>query len=227
MRSSWTWLPTPLPTRLSRAPITAVLILALALVAGGFAAGGATVTAQEDGSPAPVIQPIAGGWSLLANTGPAVSPADLLAPIEDLVTAAFTFDPTRRTASAPTARARRPRPISCWSNRGKRCGSSCRPTGWTATSRSWRCRHRRSNLPTTLEPGFTLVGWTGTDGLRVSEALEGLPVRRAYQWEAASQRYRTWSPSLPASARDDFPLEYGAGLWIDLGGDESVVWEQR
>ena len=226
MRSSWTWLPTPLPTRLSRAPITAVLILALALVAGGFAAGGATVTAQEDGSPAPVIQPIAGGWSLLANTGPAVSPADLLAPIEDLVTAAFTFDPTRNRF-----RAYRPgvpeRTDLVLVETGEALWVFVPPARLDGDIAFLEVPASASNLPTTLEPGFTLVGWTGTDGLRVSEATEGLPVRRAYQWEAASQRYRTWIPSLPAAARDDFPLEYGAGLWIDLGGDESVVWEQR
>ena len=200
--------------------------MALALVAGGFAAGGRTVTAQEDGSPAPVIQPIAGGWSLLANTGPAVSPADLLRPIADLVTAAYTFDATqddfltyRPGAPSQTDLLLVESGEALWVLvPADRLDGDIAFLEVPASAR---------NLHATLEPGFTLVGWTGSEGLRVSEATEGLPIRRAYQWEAASQRYRTWIPSLPAAGRDDFPLEYGAGLWIDLGGDESVVWEQR
>ena len=207
-------------------PLAVVLGLALALVAGGWAVGGRTVTAQDADPPARVIQPIAGGWSLLANTGPATSPADLLAPIEDLVTAAFTFDATQ-----DDFRAYRPGTPAPTDLRVVEAGQALwvfvPPDRLDGDIAFLELPASVRDLPTTLEPGFTLVGWTGTDGLRVSAALAGLPVRRAYQWEAASQRYRTWSPSLPASARDDFPLEYGAGVWIDLGGDDSVVWEQR
>ena len=207
-------------------PLSVVLVLALALVAAGWAVGGRTVTAQDADPPARVIQPIAGGWSLLANTGPATSPADLLAPIEDLVTAAFTFDATQ-----DDFRAYRPGTPAPTDLRVVEAGQALwvfvPPDRLDGDIAFLELPGSERNLPATLEPGFTLVGWTGTDGLRVSAALEGLPVRRAYQWEAASQRYRTWSPSLPASARDDFPLEYGAGVWIDLGGDDSVVWEQR
>ena len=207
-------------------PLSVVLLLALALVAAGWAAGGRTVTAQDAESRALVIQPIAGGWSLLANTGPAASPADLLAPIEDLVTSAFTFDPIRDRFRAyrPDAPARTD---LVQVETGEALWVFVPPDRLDGDIAFLELPAAARDLPATLEPGFTLVGWTGTDGLRISEATEGLPVRRAYQWEAASQRYRTWIPSLPASARDDFPLEYGAGVWIDLGGDESVVWMQR
>jgi len=83
------------------------------------------------------------------------------------------------------------------------------------------------HLPATLEPGFTLVGWTGTDGLRISRATEGLPVWRAYQWDGVSQRYRVWDPRVSEGSRDDFPLEYGSGLWIDVRGSAPVDWHQR
>ena len=207
-------------------PLAVVLGLALALVAGGWAVGVRTVTAQDADPPARVIQPIVGGWSLLANTGPATSPADLLAPIEDLVTAAFTFDATQ-----DGWRAYRPGTPAPTDLRVVEAGQALwvfvPPARLDGDIAFLEVPASARNLPTTLEPGFTLVGWTGTDGLRVSAALEGLPVRRAYQWEAVSQRYRTWSPSPHAAASEDFPLEYGAGLWIDLSGDESVVWMQR
>ena len=207
-------------------PLAVLLVLAIAVVAAGWAAGGRIVSAQDAPSPAPVIQPIAGGWSLLANTGPATSPADLLAPIADLVTAAFTFDP-----AADRFRAYRPglpgQTDLVRVESGQALWVIVPPDRLDGDIAFLEVPASERNLPATLEPGFTLVGWTGTDGLRISEATEGLPVRKAYQWEAASQRYRTWIPSLPAFARDDFPLEYGAGLWIDLGGDEAVVWVQR
>ena len=207
-------------------PLWVLLGVALAVVAAGWAAGGRIVSAQDAPSPAPVIQPIAGGWSLLANTGPATSPADLLAPIEDLVTAAFTFDP-----AADRFRAYRPgvpgQSDLVQVESGQALWVIVPPDRLDGDIAFLELPASARDLPATLEPGFTLVGWTGTDGLRISEATEGLPVRKAYQWEAASQGYRTWIPSLPAFARDDFPLEYGAGLWIDLGGDEAVVWVQR
>ncbi len=207
-------------------PLWVLLGVALAVVAAGWAAGGRIVSAQDAPSPAPVLQPIAGGWSLLANTGPAASPADLLAPIEDLVTAAFTFDP-----AADRFRAYRPgvpgQSDLVQVESGQALWVIVPPDRLDGDIAFLEVPASARDLPATLEPGFTLVGWTGTDGLPISEATEGLPVRKAYQWEAASQRYRTWIPSLPAFARDDFPLEYGAGLWIDLGGDEAVVWVQR
>ena len=205
-------------------PVVAALILALAVA--GAALTGNIATAQDEESPAPVLHPISEGWSLLANTGPATSPADLLAPIEDLVTAAFTFDPAEGRF-----RAYRPdlpdRTDLLLVESGQALWVFVPPDRLDGDVAFLELPASVRDLPATLDPGFTLVGWTGTDGLRISEATEGLPVRRAYQWEAASQRYRTWIPSLPASLRDDFPLEYGAGVWIDLDGDESVVWVQR
>ena len=207
-------------------PLAVVLVLALALVAAGLTARGRTVTAQDAESQEPVIHPIAGGWSLLTNTGPATSPARLLGPIGDLVTAAFTFDATQDRFRA--YRPGRPAQSDLWVvDAGQALWVFVPPARLDGDIAFLELPASARNLRATLEPGFTLVGWTGTDGLRISEAMEGLPVHRAYQWEAASQRYRTWIPSLPASARDDFPLEYGAGVWIDLGGDESVVWMQR
>lgn len=204
--------------------VVAALILALAVT--GATLTGNTATAQEEASPAPVFHPITEGWSLLANTGPGASPAHLLAPLDGLVTAAFTYDAKEdRFKSYRTGVSGRN--DLTWVEAGQalwvrvpegRLGGDIAFLGLPGQER---------HLSATLESGFTLVGWTGTDGLRVSRATEGLPVRRVYQWDGASQRYRVWDTRVPEAVRDDFPLEYGAGLWVDLRGADSVTWYQR
>ncbi|MXY79128.1 MAG: hypothetical protein F4Y94_05450 [Chloroflexi bacterium] len=211
----------PSPLALS---VVAALILALA-VAGATHTGN-TATAQEEASPAPVLHPITEGWSLLANTGPGASPAQLLAPLDGVVAAAFTYD-----AKQERFKSYRPgvsgRTDLTWVEAGQALWVHV-PAGRLGGDIAFlelpgQARH----LPATLEPGFTLVGWTGTDGLRISRATEGLPVRRAYQWDGVSQRYRVWDPRVSEGSRDDFPLEYGSGLWIDLRGSAPVDWHQR
>ena len=201
-------------------PLLFVLVLAL-----GVSVVGNAVRAQEPGPPETVLQPIVGGWSLLANTGPAVAPRTLLDPIDDLVTAAFTFDPV-----SDRFRAYRPGVAGASDltlvDSGAALWVFVPPSRLGGDVAFLELPGSERGLPATLQPGFTLVGWTGADGVRISEAVLGLPVRRAYQWEGAWQRFRIWDPNLPGVLNDDFLLEYGAGLWIDLGGGESVVWEQ-
>lgn len=200
-------------------PLLFVLVLAL-----GVSVVGSAVTAQEPAPPATVLQPIAGGWSLLANTGEAAAPGALLEPIDDLVTAAFTFD-------ALTDRFRAYRPGIPGASltvvgAGEALWVFVPPSRLGGDVAFLEVAATQRGLPATLQPGFTLVGWTGADGVPISEAVAGLPVLRAYQWEAALQRFRIWDPSLPSVLNDDFVVEYGAGLWIDLEGAEAVVWEQ-
>jgi hypothetical protein len=211
----------PSPTAL---PVIAALILALA--AAGATVTGNTATAQEAESPAPVLHPITEGWSLLANTGPATSPAALLAPLDGLVTAAFAYDATqdRFRAYRPSAPSRSD---LTWIEAGQALWLLV-PAGRLDGDIAFLALPGLArDLPTTLEPGLTLVGWTGADGRLVSQATAHLPVRRVLQWDGAAQRYRVWDTRVPERRRDDFPLEYGAGLWVDLAGEESVVWRQR
>ena len=83
------------------------------------------------------------------------------------------------------------------------------------------------HLPATLESGFTLVGWTGTDGLRVSRRRRGCRCAGSTSGTARRSAIASGIRACPRRSRDDFPLEYGAGLWVDLRGSESVTWFQR
>ncbi len=217
-----------------RRPPPPALLAAAALILALAAAGGGGVAAQDgDSSTAgaaavqpPVLQPITEGWSLLANTGRGASPAVLLAPLDGLVAAAFTYD-----AAQDEFLEYRPgepgRGELTWIESGQAFWILV-PAGRLGGDIAFlelpaRARH----LPVTLLPGFNLVGWTGEDGLSASRATVGLPVRRVLQWDGASQRYRVWDTRLPAELRDDFPLEYGAGLWIELRSSRPVPWYQR
>ncbi len=77
-----------------------------------------------------------------------------------------------------------------------------------------------------MQPGFNLAAWTGSDRVRISLALTGLPVRRAFSWDPVLQRFDVWDPALPLALQKDFELEYGQGLWLELGGAVAVDWEQ-
>ena len=223
-------------------PITFFVILALSLVlivegpAGAQEEPGGEGEAEteavvEDGDagaslPGSVIQPIAGGWSLLANTGPAAAPSALLAPISDLATAAFTFDAERKRFRS--FRTGQPA-LSDLSviEEGEAFWVFVPPERLEGDLTFLEVPAGVRSLAAELQPGFTLAGWTGSDGVRISTALDGLPTPRAFFWQAATQTFLIWDPQLPAVLREDFGLEYGAGLWIDLGGSEAVVWEQR
>ena len=82
------------------------------------------------------------------------------------------------------------------------------------------------NQSVTLAPGFNLAAWTGTQGTRISQAVQLLPIRRAFLWDAVAQSFLIWDPGLPAAIQSDFELEYGAGLWIDVAGSQSIEWPQ-
>ena len=198
-----------------------VLVMALAVSVLGSA-----VTAQEPEADETGIQPIAGNWSLLVNTGPAASPGALLAPIDDLATVAFTFDPatdrfrTYRAGSAVLSDLAEIRS-------GEAFWVFVPPERLDGDLAFLEIAATVPPTAVTLQPGFTLAAWIGAQGVPVSEAISGLPIRRAYLWVAATQSFQIWDPGLPSSLREDFELEYGAGLWVDLAGSEPVVWEQE
>ena len=205
--------------------VSAALILVLALAGVVVGGGGARAQDAEPAHP-PLFQPITEGWSLLANTGPGASPADLLAPLDGLVAAAFTYDAKEDRFKSYRPGVAGPSDLT-WVAEGQAIWVLVPAGRLDGDIAFLEVPGLARDLPTTLEPGFTLAGWTGMDGRRVSQATEGLPVRRVYQWDGASQRYRVWNPARPEDDRDDFPLEYGSALWIDLGGEAPVTWYQR
>ena len=174
---------------------------------------------------APVISPVGSGWSLLVNLGPAVDPATLLGPIDEWVASAFTFDPADGSFQVFRAGL----PLLSDLDRiesGQAFWVFSPPARLLGDVTFWQQPAGVRDLSVALVPGFNLVPWTGSEGVRVSESVAGLPVERAYRWDVVSQAFVIWNPALPTSLQADFTLEYGEGLWIDLGGNATVVWQQ-
>lgn len=207
-------------------PLTAIALVLL-LVAAFALHSLAPADAQEPGDPAPatLISPIAGNWTLLTNTAESGSPSTVLGSLLQWADSAFTFD-------AATGRFRSFRvdqPFLSDLNvieAGQPFWVFVPPDRLDGDITFWQQDAMVRNQPVTLIPGFNLAAWTGTQGTRISQAAQALPVRRAFLWDAVAQLFRVWDPTLPPAIQSDFELEYGAGLWIDVMGAQSVVWQQ-
>lgn len=175
--------------------------------------------------PAAVISPIGSGWSLLVNLGRAVDPATLLDPIDDWVTSAFTFDPADGSFRAYRAGLAVINDLDTIES-GQAFWAFSPPDRLQGDVTFWEQPAGVRDLVVGLRPGFNLVPWTGSDGARVSEAVGGLPVDRAYRWDPVGQAFVIWSSALLAGLQVDFTLEYGEGLWIELGGNSAMFWQQ-
>ena len=187
----------------------------------------APADAQSPDEPAPttLTSPIAGNWTLLTNTGEAGPPSTVLGSLLQWADSAFTFD-------AATGRFRSFRvdqPFLSDLNvieAGQPFWVFVPPDRLDGDITFWQQDAMVRNQPVTLTPGFNLAAWTGTQGTRISQAAQSLPIRRAFLWDAVAQSFLLWDPSLPPAIQSDFELEYGAGLWIDVTGAQSVVWQQ-
>jgi hypothetical protein len=218
----------PTPTRplhwLIGPPLFAVWIGVL--IAGAVLVAPARASEPPDPDPPRlVISPVAGSWTLLVNLGPATDPTRLFQPLDAWVTSAFTFDPLAKRFR--TFR----RGLSALSDlqvigEGEAVWVFVPPERLEGDLTFWTQDGIVVNQTQRLRPGFNLVPWTGQDGLAVSLATIGLPVRRALSWDPLRQEFDVWNPDLPAALQVDFDLEYGQGLWVDLGGSEALDWEQ-
>ncbi|MDE2697050.1 MAG: carboxypeptidase-like regulatory domain-containing protein [Chloroflexota bacterium] len=72
-----------------------------------------------------------------------------------------------------------------------------------------------------LRAGRNLVGWAGTDGMAIEEALTrfGGSLLAASQWDADSQGYDHYRPDAGHSRNTLVELERGDGLWVELTAD--------
>ena len=209
---------------LTGVPLIAALIGVLIAAAVLVPPARASEPAEPD-PPPPLISPVAGSWTLLVNLGPAVDPAALLQPLDDWVTSAFTFDPDSKRFR--TFR----RGLPALSDlqvigEGEAFWVFVPPDRLEGDLTFWSQQPNVAGQTQVLRPGFNLVPWTGQDGLAVSLATIALPIRRALSWDPLRQEFDVWNPDLPAALPVDFELEYGQGLWIDLGGSEALDWEQ-
>ena len=211
------------------------LSLALLLLLATFLwrpAGSALAQPPDDADEAPppaaatLISPVAAPWTLLVNLGESAAPAELLASLRPWADAAFSFD----AASGRFRTFRFDRPALSDLTRigsGEAFWLFLPPERLEGDLTFWEQDARVRDGAVDLRPGFNLVAWTGSDGVPISVALGALPVRRAALWDAVAQRFAIWNPDLPPALRDDFVLEYGVGLWVDLAGSAAVLWEQR
>ena len=187
-----------------------------------------TLAAQDPEEPASntLVSPIAGGWSLLVNLGPETLVTAIADAIEPRPGALFVFDPIPQ--SFHSYRPASPSLATITSIDGGRAfWLFVDPIDLDGDFSVWEQPAELRALTVTLRPGFNLAPWTGADGVAISEAVDGFPVRRAYFWDVGDQRFRTRDPALPGLISDDFRLEYGFALWLDLDGADNVEWQQN
>ena len=180
------------------------------------------VSVQVDGT---LVTPLASNWTLLVNLGASTAPAAIFASMPQRPTVAFTYDPGSR-------RYRIFRPALPQISgleivaAGEVFWVFIPPSLLDGDVTFWTQPALERNRAIVLQPGFNLVPWTGSDGVRIAQAVAGLPVQRVFFWDAQRQRYDVWDSALPPLIQNDFALEYGVGLWVFVDGFVSVTWEQ-
>ncbi len=205
-----------------------IAIVAFVLLAGLVAQQPSTpagAQTPDDPPPSTLISPIAGSWTLLVNTSVAGPPQTVLGSLLQWADSAFTFEAASQTFRS--FRAAQPFLSDLdFIAAGQPFWIFVPPARLDGDITFWEQPATVRNQSVTLVPGFNLSAWTGTQGVRISQAVQSIPVRRAFLWDAVGQSFLVWDPTLPAIIQSDFELEYGAGLWVDLSGTQSVVWEQ-
>ena len=77
-----------------------------------------------------------------------------------------------------------------------------------------------------LLQGFNLVLWTGPSGTAVEDAVVSLgdALDILFTWDATSQEFLRFSPTLPAFLNTATTLNFGDGVWLNVTG--RATWEQ-
>lgn len=78
-----------------------------------------------------------------------------------------------------------------------------------------------------LRPGWNLVGWTGesSDVLAATAGISGA-FSGFFTWDAITQAFLTFNPSLPASLNTLSQIQFGNGVWLFVTASGTIVWEQ-
>ncbi len=81
---------------------------------------------------------------------------------------------------------------------------------------SWERQRFTPAPPLGLVAGANLLTWTGPDDVPVAEALAsiGASLAAASTFQTESERFRTFSPSLPAALNELRTLSYGDAVWV-------------
>ena len=206
-------------------PLPAIgFALTLALLLGAGLADYRPSAAGAQGAPI-TVAPIRAGWNLLVNTGPSAAVRTVLGDLAPWVSAVFTYDPAVARFRSAFLSGPVPGDLTLLST-GVAFWAFVPPEPLASDVAFWSRPATVHAADIRLAPGFNLVAWTGSDGVSISTAAAGLPLRRIYAWDGETQRFRAWDPALPPALRDDFDLEYGMGLWLDLDAAIDLTWPQ-
>ena len=90
--------------------------------------------------------------------------------------------------------------------------------------RVFSCYYPPRMLTTKLQPGWNLAGWTGDEGdaAGLFGAIAGLEVVHA--WDTEGGRFLSAFHGAPDEANSLRVLTPGMGLWLYVGGTDSVEW---
>ena len=80
------------------------------------------------------------------------------------------------------------------------------------------------NVP--LLEGWNLVGWTGATPITEATAAIAGTFNAVFTWDATSQRFRSYNPSLPANLNTLSDLELGDAVWIRVASPGGALWPQ-
>ena len=186
--------------------------------------GGQTTIALSVTTPAVAptrAVPLAGGWNLVGWTG-ATAVGDAIMPIAEQVDTLFGWD-----ASAQQFRSFSPSaPPFLNSLETLQFGDGVwirveNPGGVT-----WTQPAVVVTRAVPLSAGWNLVLWTGPDGTYVVDAVEEIAdgLAALFTWDAAAQRFLSYSPVVPAFLNTALVLNSGDGVWIRLAG--AATWNQ-
>ena len=83
-----------------------------------------------------------------------------------------------------------------------------------------------ATIRTVLQPGLNLAGWTEPDA-PATVIFEAIPnLAHAYAWDPDDQWFRWATRTDSGIAGDLETLTPGMGLWLDVAGERTVIWER-
>lgn len=90
----------------------------------------------------------------------------------------------------------------------------------------WRQGRFDARREIQLHSGFNLDVWTGPDGTPAEAAFGELggDLLITFTWDAAAQAFRSFAPGRPSFLNDLKSLDFGDGIWLQVGSDP--LWVQ-
>ena len=164
------------------------------------------------------VAPLVEGWNLVGWTGNDAG-IDVVDPIADDLAVLFTWDAGRQAFDrfSPTA------PAVINSADGLQAGTGAWLRIGDSQGLDWIQPDRLDLGPIALQSGFNLVVWRGANNTPVAEAVAELcgALQSLFLWDAAQQRFLSYSPAQPAFLNSATTLTHGDGVWLNMSGGAS------